>query len=138
MDPRVARELPIKDQAAIVILVVHEPLRHSLSNLLQENGYVAGVAANPQEVMRLLRKKQCATVFVDCEAIGIYGAGICAKFKVACQYCRVVLFCDKRLETHRQIIKEVMEIGIYACLLPPFEDWEVLTMVSYYPRMRDI
>jgi hypothetical protein len=31
-----------------------------------------------------------------------------------------------------------MEIGVYACLLPPFEDWEVLTMVSYYPRIRDI
>ena len=138
MDPKVARELPIKDRPTIVILVVHEPLRHGLSNLLQENGYVPCVAANPPEVMQLLRKTKCATVFVDCEAIGIYGAGICAKFKVACQYCRVVLLCDKRLEAHCQIIKEVMEIGIYACLLPPFEDWEVLTMVSYFPRMRDI
>ncbi|MEJ2673164.1 MAG: hypothetical protein P8168_13385, partial [Deltaproteobacteria bacterium] len=48
----------------------------------------------------------------------------------------VVLFCDKTLETHRKIIKEAMEIGIYACLLPPYEDWEILTMVSYYPRLR--
>ena len=88
--------------------------------------------------MDLLRKKQCATVFVDCEAIGIYGPGICSKFKVSCHYCRVVLLFDKSLEAHRQIIKETMEIGIYACLLPPYKDWEVLTMVSYYPRMRSI
>lgn len=138
MDQREPRDLPLKDRPTIVILVVHEPLRHSLSNLLQENGYAPNVAANPQEVMQILRKKKCATVFVDCEGIGVYGAGICAKFKVACQYCRVVLLCDKRLKAHRQIIKEVMEIGVYACLLPPFEDWEVLTMVSYYPRIRDI
>jgi len=31
-----------------------------------------------------------------------------------------------------------MEIGIYACLLPPYKDWEVLTMVSFYPRMRSM
>jgi DNA-binding NtrC family response regulator len=135
MDSRLTSESPRKERPSIVILVVHEPLRQSLSMLLRENGYTARVAANPREVMKFLRKKQCATVFVDCEAIGIFGPGVCSKFKVACQYCRVVLLCDKSLEAHRRIIKEAMEIGIYACLLPPYEDWEVLTMVSYYPRM---
>jgi len=137
MDTRLVKELPIKDRPTIVILVVQELLRLGLSNLLQDNGYLPRVAANPLEVVQILRKKQCATVFVDCEAIVIYGPGICSKFKVACQYCRVVLLCDKSLEAHRRIIKEAMEIGIYACLLPPYEDWEVLTMVSYFPRMRD-
>jgi DNA-binding response OmpR family regulator len=136
MDPKLAGQPPIKDQPTIVLLVVQEPLRQGLFTLLRENGYLPQMAANPGEVMNLLRKKQCATVFVDCEAIGIYGSGICAKFKVSCQYCRVVLLCDKSLEAHRQIIKATMEIGIYACLLPPYEDWEVLTMVSYYPRRR--
>ncbi len=136
MDPKEPRELPLKNRPAIVLLVANEPLRHRLSDLLQENGYVPKIAVNPQEVIQILRKKKCATVFVDCEGITFHGAGICAKFKVACPYCRVVLLCDKRLEGHRRIIKEVMEIGIYACLLPPFEDWEVLTMVSYFPRQR--
>jgi DNA-binding response OmpR family regulator len=127
-----------KNQPAIVILVFHEALRHSLVELLQENGYAPSVAANPQEVIQLLRKKKCATVFIDCEALALYGAGVCSKIKLACQYCRVVVFCDKTLEAHRKIIKDAMEIGIYACLLPPYEDWEILTMVSYYPRMRNI
>jgi DNA-binding NtrC family response regulator len=138
MDPKVAREVPIKDRSAIVILVAHETLRQSLFNLLRDNGYAPRLAANPREVIQFLRKKQCATVFVDCEAIAVHGSGICSKFKVACQYCRVVLLCDKSLDAHRRIIKEAMEIGIYACLLPPYEDWEVLTMVSYFPRMRTI
>jgi len=138
MDQRFTGEPPIKERPTIIILVVQESLRHSLSTLLRENGYIPQVAANAREVMNLLRKKQCATVFVDGEAVGIYGPGMCSKFKVACPYCRVVLLCDKSLEAHRRIIKETMEIGIYACLLPPYEDWEVLTMVSYYPPMRSI
>ncbi len=138
MDQKFDREAPIKDRAAIVILVVQESLRHGLTTLLRENGYLPQVAANPGKVMEILRKKQCATVFVDGEAVGIYSPGICSKFKVACPYCRVVLLCDKSLEPHRRIIKETMEIGIYACLLLPYENWEVLTMVSYYPRMRSL
>jgi DNA-binding NarL/FixJ family response regulator len=129
---------PIKGQPAVVIMVLHEPLRHSLVDLLQENGFVPSVAANPQEVTQLLRKRKCATVFVDGEALKIYSPVTCAKFKVACQYCRVILLCDKSQQSHRQIIREAMEIGVYACLLPPYEDWEVLSMVSYYPRRRSL
>jgi DNA-binding NarL/FixJ family response regulator len=124
-----------RKQPAIVILVFQELLRRDLLEFLQDNGYSPRLAANPQEVIRLLRKKQCATVFIDCEALNRYGAGVCSKIKLACQYCRVVLLCDKSLETHRKIIKDAMEIGIYACLLPPYADWEILTMVSYYPRL---
>jgi hypothetical protein len=60
--------------------------------------------------------------------------GIYAKIKVASRYCRAILICDKSHKAHREIIREAMEIGIYACLLAPYEDWEVLAMVRYYPR----
>lgn len=134
----IKEHLPIKEQPAVVILVLHEPLRKSLVDLLQENGFAPRVAANPQEVIRILRKKKCATVFVDYEALKMYHPGTCAKFKVACQYCRIILLCDKSQESHRKIIRDAMEIGIYACLLPPYEDWEILSMVSYYPRRRSL
>jgi DNA-binding NarL/FixJ family response regulator len=138
MTPREWRHLPAGDKPAVAILVAHEPARKGLQELLQENGYPASVMANPQQVIRLLRQKKCATVFVDCEALKIHSTGICSKFKVACPYCRVVLLCDKSLAGNRQIIREAMEIGIYACLLPPYKDWEVLTMVSFYPRVCSI
>jgi DNA-binding response OmpR family regulator len=134
----IKEHLPPKEQPAVVLLVLQEPLRQSLAELLQENGFVPRLGSNPQEVIRLLRKKKCATVFVDCEALKIYGPATCAKFKVACQYCRIILLCDKTQETHRKIIRDAMEIGIYACLLPPYEDWEILSMVSYYPRRRSL
>jgi DNA-binding response OmpR family regulator len=129
---------PPKDQPTIVILVLPDPLRQILTDILQKNGFAPSVAANPQEVIQLLRKKKCATVFVDCEALKLYSLGTCAKFKVACQYCRVILLCDKSQEAHRRLINEAMEIGVYACLLPPYQDWEILTMVSYYPRRRGL
>ena len=50
----------------------------------------------------------------------------------------MILLCDKSRETNRQILQEVMQMGVYACLIPPYEDWEVLTMVSYYPRRRSL
>jgi len=138
MTPREWRHLPVRDKPAVAILVAHEPVRKCLQELLQENGYPASVMANPQQVIQLLRQKKRATVFVDCEALRVHGTGVCSKFKVACPYCRVVLLCDKSLAGNRQIIREAMEIGIYACLLPPYKDWEVLTMVSFYPRVCSI
>jgi PleD family two-component response regulator len=138
MTPRELRHPPAQGKPAVAILVAHEPVRKGLQELLQENGYPASVMANPQQVIRFLRQKKCATVFVDCEALKTHGTGVCSKFRVACQYCRVVLLCDKSLAGNRQIIGEAMEIGIYACLLPPYKDWEVLTMVSFYPRMRSM
>lgn len=124
------------DNPAILLLVANEQVRHYLLGLFQEYHYIPVVVANPREAMQILKKKQCATVFVDCETVSTHGTGICSKMKLACQYCRVVLLCDKTLQGHRQIIKDAMEIGIYACLLPPYKDWEVITMVSYYPRLK--
>jgi len=51
--------------------------------------------------------------------------------KVACPRCRIVLLCDKRHHEHRDIVKEAMDLGIYACLLAPFAEWEVLAMVRH-------
>jgi response regulator RpfG family c-di-GMP phosphodiesterase len=120
-------------RAILLLLVSNEKIRKYLLDLLQEYHYAPLLVANPGEALQILKKERQATVFMDCEAMSSYGVGICAKLKVACQHCRVVLLCDKRQPVHRQIIKEAMEIGIYACLLPPYEDWEVLTMVSFFP-----
>ena len=40
-----------------------------------------------------------------------------------------MLLCDKGHQEHRDLIKEAMDLGIYACLLAPVADWEVLAMV---------
>jgi len=123
-----------KKSDPLLLLVLQEPTRARLFELLQGNGYLPRVAADLGTVLQALKGEDWATVIVDCEAVTRYGVGIYAKIKVACRYCRVILICDKSHKTHREIIREAMEIGIYACLLAPYEDWEVLAMVRYYPR----
>jgi hypothetical protein len=54
---------------------------------------------------------------------------------VACPWSRIVLLCHKDHKNHREIIRQAMEIGVYACLIAPFEGWEVLTMVRH-PQAR--
>ena len=123
-----------KKSDPLLLLVLQEPIRSRLFELLRGNGYFPQVAADLGTVLQALKGEDWAPVIVDCEAVTRYGVGIYAKIKVACRYCRVILICDRTHKTHREIIREAMEIGIYACLLAPYEDWEVLAMVRYYPR----
>ncbi|MEW6386663.1 MAG: hypothetical protein AB1491_04005 [Thermodesulfobacteriota bacterium] len=124
---------PKKKDTVYLLLVVNDQIRNNLLKLLQENNYSPIAVTEPNEILRILKGHQCATVFLDCGAVSNYGTGICSKLKVACLDCRVVLLCDKSQESHRDIAREVMDIGIYACLWVPYEGWEVLTLVRHTP-----
>jgi DNA-binding NtrC family response regulator len=115
----------------LLLLIGNTKTRDYLINLLREHQYSPVVMSDPGELVQTLKGYQYATVFLDCEAVPLYGTGIYSRIKVACQNCRVVLLCDKAHKSHRDIIKEAMEIGVYACLLAPFEGWELLTMVRH-------
>lgn len=119
---------------AIVILVRSQQIRSYLVNLLTEYHYQPLVVDNPDEAVQIIKKTRCATVFLDCGILQQYGVRMCSKIKPACQYCRIVLIGNRQPPAHRDIIREAMEIGIYACLFSPYVDWEVLTMVSHYPN----
>jgi DNA-binding response OmpR family regulator len=122
---------PVGKEIGLFILVGNDETRDFLVTLLREHNYSPTVAADPGEMVQALKECQHATVFLDCEEVELYGPGIYSKIKVACQSSRIVLLCDKSHKNHRDIIKEAMEIGIYACLLAPLEGWEVLTMVRH-------
>ncbi|MDI6852563.1 MAG: hypothetical protein QME75_03015 [Deltaproteobacteria bacterium] len=123
--------VPANKDIPLFLLVGNIKTRDYLINLLHEHNYAPAVVSGPADLVQVLKKHQYATVFLDCESVPLYGPGIYSKIKVACPDCRVVLLCDKSHGNHRDIIKEAMEIGIYACLLAPFEGWEVLTMVRH-------
>jgi DNA-binding NtrC family response regulator len=127
-----------KKRAAPLLLIGNEQTRSYLLELLQGNAYLPIVLAAPQDLQQALKKETYATVFLDCEVAIKYGGGLYAKIKVGCRNCRIVLLCDKRHKSHRGIIRQAMDIGIYSCLLAPYEDWEVLTMVKHYPRLSSL
>ncbi|MBM4294632.1 MAG: hypothetical protein FJ126_06985 [Deltaproteobacteria bacterium] len=129
---------PPKHRAALLLLVANDETRAYLVDLLRGNNYLPTIVATPQDLHLALKKETYATVFLDCEMAIKYGGGLYAKIKVGCRNCRIVLLCDKRHKSHRGIIREAMDIGIYSCLLAPYEDWEVLTMVKHYPRLSSL
>jgi DNA-binding NtrC family response regulator len=113
----------------LFLLVADSQPREFLVNFLEAQGYAPRVLEHPGEMVKTLKRTQQATVFVDCLIVGTYGPGLYAKIKVACPGCRIVLLCDKSHREHRDLVKEAMDLGIYACLLAPFAEWEILAMV---------
>jgi DNA-binding NtrC family response regulator len=63
---------------------------------------------------------------VDHEVVNNYGARIYSRINATCSGCDVILLCD---QLHLDLIKEAMELNVYACILAPFKEWEVLTMI---------
>jgi DNA-binding NtrC family response regulator len=118
-----------------LLLIVNSEVRQHIFELLKESHYDPLVVAAPTEVLQHLKGKKYPVVFMDCEAVAAFGLGIFSKFKVASQSCRLILICDKVHKDHREIVRGAIEIGIYACLLAPYEDWEVLTLVRFYSRV---
>jgi DNA-binding NtrC family response regulator len=116
---------------ALLLWVADGQSRDFLVHLLEAQEYAPRLVGNPVEALQTLKGQEQATVFVDCQTVSTYGPGLYAKMKVACPRCRVVLLCDKSHQEHRDIVKEAMDLGIYACLLAPFADWEVLAMVRH-------
>jgi PleD family two-component response regulator len=118
----------------ILLLVGNRRTRDYLSSLLSENNYSPLLMTDPEELLRSLKGKEFAIVLIDCRAVSSFGTRILSKIKVSCRLCRIIIFCDKEHlcdRRHRELIKEILGIGVYACILAPYKEWEVLSMVSY-------
>jgi response regulator RpfG family c-di-GMP phosphodiesterase len=121
---------------SIMLLVGDSQTRDHLFKLLVENNYFPELIKDPENLLQLLKEKQTAIVLIDCQAVSAYGTRILTKIKVACRLCRLIMFCDKSHladKEHRELLKEVLNIGVYACILAPYKEWEVLSMFSYFP-----
>jgi len=114
------------EHTVILLLLANERIRRYILNLCRENNYKYLVANNPEALVKTIKKQGSAIVFVDYEAIKICGSGIYSRVKVACPGCNTILLGD---QDHQWLIKEAMEHGVYACIMSPYEEWEVLTMI---------
>jgi DNA-binding NtrC family response regulator len=127
---------PPLPSSALFLLVADSQVRDFLVHFLESQEFAPRVVRNPGEALQTLKGQDQALVFMDCQTVSAYGPGLYAKMKVACPRCRIVLLCDKRHHEHRDIVKEAMDLGIYACLLAPFAEWEVLAMVRHSQATR--
>jgi len=133
------RKLAVKPNlTSILLLMRNSETRDYLSNLLTENLYSPILVKDQKELLHSVQQRESAIILIDCRAVTAYGARILSKIKVACQSCRVIIFCEKAHlsdKSHRELIKDILDIGVYACILTPYQDWEILSMISCYaPR----
>lgn len=115
-----------ESQIDAFVLVANDDIRSYILELCEKNNYRSLITVDLEELVEETKRMHCGIVFIDYELVNTYGARLYSRINVACPECSVILLCD---QAHRDLIKEAMELGVYACILAPFEEWEVLTMI---------
>ena len=110
----------------IFILAANEDIRNHVLGVCEKNNYLVAVVTDLEELVRKTKRPRSVIVLLDYEMVNTYGARIYSRINVACPECSVILLCD---QAYRELIKEAMELGAYASILAPYEEWELLTMI---------
>ena len=113
-------------QPDVFLLVANDEVRNYIMELCEKNNYRSLINADLEELTERTKRMRSAIVLIDYEVVKTYGARIYSRINVACPKCSVILLCN---QANRELIKEAMELGAYASILEPYEEWEVLTMV---------
>jgi DNA-binding NtrC family response regulator len=113
---------------ALVLFVQDAEALFTLRDFLDQHQLPTIAADTLADLIQILKAGPETTVFVDCQALQTFGLGLLAKIRVAAPPARLVLLCS-RTHQHRHLIREAMALGAYACVLAPYQDYEVLTLV---------
>ena len=112
----------------INLLVLNETIRQHLSDILRRNQFKPVVIANPGELAAELKDPTSSVIFIDFEAETQFGPAMIMNIKAASKEGGIIFLYDK---DHRNLIREVMQLGVYGCVLAPYDEWEILTMVKH-------
>ncbi len=115
-----------ESQIDAFVLVANDGIRSYILDLCEKNNYRSLITTDLEELVEKTKKMQRAIVFIDYQLVNTHGTRLYSRINVACPECSVILLCD---QAHRDLIKEAMELGAYACILAPYEEWEVLTII---------
>ena len=107
-------------------MVANDEVRNHIMELCEKNNYRSLINADLEELTERTKRMRTAIVLIDYEVVKTYGARIYSRINVVCPRCSVILLCD---QANRELIREAMELGAYASILEPYEEWEVLTMI---------
>ncbi|MBW2239640.1 MAG: hypothetical protein JRD87_02565 [Deltaproteobacteria bacterium] len=113
-------------QIPILVLIANKKIRSYVISLCKRNNLNPLIGADLEELVKRIKKIRSAIIIMDFEVVNTYGVRIYSRINVACPGCNAILLCDQK---HRGLIKQAVELGVYACILAPYEEWEVLTMI---------
>lgn len=107
-------------------MIANEKIRSYVLGLCKRNNFYPLIAADLDELIKRIKIRHSGIVIIDYEMVKSYGARIYSRINVAIPGCNAILLCD---QDHRDFIKEAVEHGVYACILAPYEEWEVVAMI---------
>ena len=81
-------------KTSILMFIGNEEVRNKLLELCKKNNYYPIITTDPEQLIKKIRGKRSAIVFVDHEVVTNYGARIYSRINVACSGCDVLLLCD--------------------------------------------
>jgi|GEM_PF-1644959 len=112
----------------IGLLILNEQTRQHIASLLERHHYPAVVIADPREILTIYADHPAVVFFVDWEAVNVYGLGLISQITSGSRGSRIIYLYDKG---HRDLIRGIMDLGAYACIMAPYEEWETLTMIRH-------
>ena len=118
----------VTQDARFSVLVLNQEVRSLILSLLRKNEQFSVGIADLDELLNPAKKKQDSIILIDSEAILAYGATVISKLKMSYPECRLILLCSL---AHRSMVKHVMELGAYGCIIEPYPEWEFATMVRH-------
>lgn len=112
----------------ISLLVLNDTIRQHLLGILERNLFKPVVISTPGELTAELKERLSPVIFIDYEAETQYGPAIIMNIKAVLKEGGIIFLYDK---DHRNLIQEVMQLGVYGCVVAPYDEWEILTMVKH-------
>lgn len=112
----------------ISLLVLNEGIRQHILSILERNHYTPIIITNLGELIAELKEHHTPVIFIDWEAETQYGPAIIMNIKAILKEGGIIFLYDRE---HRNLIQEVMQLGVYGCVLAPYDEWEILTMVKH-------
>jgi DNA-binding NtrC family response regulator len=116
------------EQFTLCMLISREETRAYVYDLLNRNGHHPVTLTNLDELSEEVKVKGDVMVFLDGDAIMVFGTGMVPKIKAANPSARIILLCDS---FQTDLLKQALDFGAHGCILEPYADWEILAMVKH-------
>lgn len=112
--------------ALFFLLILDDDVRSRILSMLEKHKNFKVKIAFPYELSGSPKGEINSIILIDYLSVLTYGLSVISRLKFCRPDSKLVLLCS---QDNRYLIGRVMGLGAYGCILEPYEEWELLTMV---------
>ncbi len=112
--------------ALFFLIVLDDDVRIRILSMLKKHKNFKVKRVFPDDLSASPQREINSIILIDCLSVLTYGVTVISSLQSSCPDSKLVLLCR---QDNRHLIGRVMELGAYGCILEPYEEWELLTMV---------